>query len=190
MHVYVFVKEEGKKGEKRKREITRIPFLSSIQTKALGIWKLKQRGTISWVIHKQRTFNHQMKLAIPVLSVVSEEINNNVGKYFLQLWMHLLSHCLSWISLRIVHGTLPRCVRGGARLCFSMAPVQWIETFLWDLENYHISRGNPQSFCVKILCSVIKHFFQILPYCFHLGTLLLAEGIGICRQNADATSKW
>ena len=37
MHVYVFVKEEEKKGEKRKREITRIPFLSSIQTKALGI---------------------------------------------------------------------------------------------------------------------------------------------------------
>lgn len=63
--------------------------------------------------------------------------------------------------------------------------------FLWGLENYHFvsTGGNPQSFCFKTLCSIIKYFFQALPYCFHLGVPILLEGIVMHRQYAEATSK-
>ena len=155
-----------RRGEKRwkekKREITlRIPFPSSTHTKAPGIWKLKKRGTISWVVHKQKTFNHQMKLVIPVPSAVSQEINNNVGKYFLQLWMHLLSHCLSWISLR--------CSWNSAKMC---QKEEQGCTSPWHL------------------CSELRHFCEVLRTIISIGGIPRVSVLRHCVQSLNISSKF
>lgn len=133
-----------------------------------------------------------MKFVIPVLSAVSQEINSKARKYFLWPWMHLQSHCLSWISLRCQWNSAKLC-QNEQQGCASLKDLlsESEKMFLWGLENYHFvsTGGNPQSFCFKTLCSMVKHFFQASPYCFHLGTPILLEGTGMRRQYAEATSK-
>lgn len=142
-------KRKEKRWKEKKRKIFRLPFPSSIQSKALGIRRLKEkRGTIFWAAHKQRTFNHQIKLAIPVLSAVSQEINSNVGKYFLWPWMHLLSHCLSWISLRCSMERCQNVLEEAARLCFSVGPVQWI----WGVSVRSWELSYQQGKSTELLC--------------------------------------
>lgn len=57
-------------------------------------------------------------------------------------------------------------------MCLSAGPVQWIwedaSVRSWE-PSFVSTGGNPQSFCFKTLCSIVKHFFQAFPYCFHLG---------------------